>query len=366
MIKCMSNYRVLAINPGSTSTKIAIFSDAECIHKKSLDHSVEELKSYTNVASQFDFRLEKIREALAEASVSLKDLAAIIGRGGVLRPIESGVYAVNDTMCEELRSAKWGEHASNLGAILASSLAKEASKLQGKTVPAYIADPVVVDEMEDQARLTGLPQCKRLSVFHALNHKAIAREYASRVGKPYEELNVVVAHLGGGISIGAHRKGRVIDVNNALVGEGPFSPERAGTLPTGQLIEMCFSGKYTQDEMKRLINGKGGLVAHMGSNDARKTEEAIAKGDAHAKLVYDALCYAVAKWIGAMAVALEGKVDAILLTGGMAHSKALVEYVRNKVSFIAPVEAFPGEDEMRALALNALRAVKGETQSKTY
>lgn len=362
----MADYRILAINPGSTSTKIAIFSNAECVFKQSLEHSSQELKAFTQVIDQFAFRLDIIRQALVTANIPLESLDAVVGRGGLLRPIESGVYEVNSTMIGELKAASRGQHASNLGALLADALAREATEIRKKPVKAFIADPVVVDELEDRARLTGLPQCERRSVFHALNHKAIAREYALREGKRYEDLNLVVAHMGGGVSVGAHCKGRVIDVNNALDGEGPFSPERAGTLPTGQLVSMCFSGKYTEAEIRKLINGAGGLVAHLGSNDARVMEKAAQEGDARAALVQSAFAYGVSKWIGAMATAMAGRVDAILLTGGMAHSKLLVKTISDAVSFIAPVSVFPGEDEMAALAGNARRVLTGETKPRVY
>lgn len=362
----MSKKRILAINPGSTSTKIAIFEDNSCVYKQSLDHASEDLAKYDSIFSQFDFRLRLVEAALDRAGVELETLDAVIGRGGLLRPIASGVYPVNQSMLDELSAALNGEHASNLGALLAHAVAHRATEGSGRPIPAYIADPVVVDELEPVARVSGIPQCQRVSIFHALNHKAVAREYARREQREYESLNLIVAHMGGGVSVAAHRKGRVVDVNNALDGEGPFSPERAGSLPTGQLVDLCFSGEYTRQQMRRLICGAGGFVAHTGSNDARVTENAAAAGDPKALLIQNAFCYQVAKWIGAMAAVLEGKVDAILLTGGMAYGKAIVQEIDRQVNFIAPVHIFPGEDEMAALAHNALAALNGTLKPQEY
>ena len=288
------------------------------------------------------------------------DFAAIVGRGGLLKPIASGVYEVNEAMKNDLRNATM-QHACNLGGLLAEDIA-----LLIPGCKAYIADPVVVDELEDVARLSGSPLMMRKSVFHALNHKAIARKYARSVNKKYEELDLIVAHLGGGISVAAHRQGRVIDVNNALEGSGPFSPERAGTLPARQLVDLCFSGDYTQEEIKKMITGRGGLMAHLGTTDARDVVKRINEGDARAELVLKSMIYNIAKEIGSMSVVLHGKVDAILLTGGISYNDYCINKLKEYIAFIAPVYVFPGEDEMEALAFNALGALKGKLNCKEY
>ena len=357
----MSAEKILAINPGSTSTKIAVFEGDKQVFITTIRHSTEELSKYHSVASQFEFRKELILSELQKAGVDVASLAAIVGRGGLLRPIESGVYEVNANMKADLLSPDCREHASNLGALLADSI---ASGIKGAR--AFIADPVVVDELSDVARISGLPTCPRISIFHALNQKAVARRFAKEKGKKYEDLNLVIAHLGGGISVAAHEKGRVVDVNNALDGDGPFSPERAGSLPSGALRDICFSGKYTIDEVKKMLCGKGGLVAHTGNNDAQALETAAREGDPKAKLVQDAMCYNIGKWIAAMAAVLCGKVDGIILTGGIAHNKYLVEYVKKMVSFISPITVYPGEDEMAALSMNALMVLRGELKAKEY
>ena len=357
----MSAEKILAINPGSTSTKIAVFEGEKQVFINTIRHSTEELSKYHNVAAQFEFRKELILSELKNAGIDVASLSAIVGRGGLLRPIESGVYEVNQHMKNDLLSPDCREHASNLGALLADSI---ASGIKGAR--AFIADPVVVDELSDVARISSLPTCPRHSIFHALNQKAVARRFAKEKGKKYEDLNLVIAHLGGGISVAAHEKGRVVDVNNALDGDGPFSPERAGSLPSGALRDICFSGKYTIDEVKKMLCGKGGLVAHMGYNDAQMLETAARQGDPKAKLIQDAMCYNIAKWIGAMAAVLCGKVDGIILTGGIAHNKYLVEYVKKMVEYISPVTVYPGEDEMAALSMNALMVLRGELKVKEY
>lgn len=359
--------QIIAINPGSTSTKIAVYEGEKELFNQTLRHPVEELAKYPDILSQFDFRLQVIESSLREhPEVDYAKVAAVVGRGGLLKPIESGVYEVNERMKEDLRHPKIGQHASNLGGLLAERVAAYAREHGAQRVYALIADPVVVDELEPVARITGLPQLPHLSIFHALNQKAIARRYAKEHGTKYEDLDLVVVHLGGGISVGAHHKGRVIDVNNALNGEGPLSPERAGSLPAQQLAELCFGGKYTLDEVKKLIVGQGGLVAHTGSNSALDLEKKAAAGDKAAQLLQDAMSYNTGKWVGAMAAVLKGHVDAILLTGGMAYNKNIVAYVTDMVRFIAPVEVYPGEDELAALALNGLAVVRGERQISVY
>lgn len=357
----MEEQRILAINPGSTSTKIAVFQGSKSIFLKNIKHSAEDLAPYKKIVDQFHFRKDIILKELKDADIRIELITAIVGRGGLVKPIESGVYEVNEKMIEDLHESKLGEHASNLGGLIAYDMAQT---LKGPR--AFIADPVVVDEMEEVARYTGHPKFIRHSIFHALNQKAIARKYAKSVDKPYHELNLIIAHLGGGISVGAHKKGRVIDVNNALDGDGPFSPERTGTLPCGQVATLCFSGEYTHDQVKKMIKGEGGFVAYLGTNDAYEVEMRIKDGDEKAKEVHDALAYQLGKDIGALSAVLKGEVDAIILTGGMAHDKMLVDYVKEMVQFIAPITVYPGEDEMEALAMNGLMVMKGEIEPKVY
>ena len=353
--------RILAINPGSTSTKFAVFQDTECILKETIRHPLEQLVRYKRVIDQFDFRKGLIIDVLVEKGIDVDSIKYIIGRGGLSYPLESGVYRVNNLMLEHVRDGVFGHHASNLGPMLADFIA-----LQIPNARAFIADPVVTDELEDVARYTGHPKFVHHSIFHALNQKATARLHAQKVGKDYEELNLIIAHLGGGISVGAHQNGRVIDVNNALDGNGAFSPERSGSLPVGQLIDICFSGHYSIDQVKRMVVGEGGFVAYLGTNNALDVEERVKAGDEKAAAVQEALFYQVAKMIGEMAVVLEGKVDGILLTGGLAYNKQLETYIRKKTDFIAPIYVYPGEDELEALAMNALRVARGEVQAKEY
>src|SRR6056297_3109429 len=357
----MDEYRILAINPGSTSTKIAVFQNAKSIFLKNIKHTAENLKDFKKISDQFHFRKDVILNELNEADIEIDQINAVVGRGGLVKPIPSGVYEVNEAMKKDLKESKLGEHASNLGGLIADDIAQSLPNAR-----AFIADPVVVDEMQEVARIAGHPKFKRHSIFHALNQKAIARTHAKSQDKEYEEMNLIIAHLGGGISVGAHKKGDVIDVNNALDGDGPFSPERTGTLPVGQLAKICFSGKYTLDDIKKMIKGNGGLVAYLGTNDAYEVEMMVKDGNEKAKLIQDALSYQVAKEIGSMATVLKGKVDAIILTGGIAHNPMLVEYVREMVQFIAPLHVYPGEDEMKALAMNGLRVLKGDTNPKRY
>lgn len=356
----MNRNLILAINPGSTSTKIAVFEDEKEIFLKNIKHSVEEIAPFEKITDQFDFRKAVILKELETAEIDMKNIKIVVGRGGLVRPVESGVYEINDKLKDDLiHSDK--EHASNLGALIADDIAKS---LDGAR--AFITDPVVVDEMEDVARITGHPLFERVSIFHALNQKAVARRFAKSIERPYEDINVIVTHLGGGISVGAHRKGRVIDVNQALDGEGSFSPERSGTLPAGDVCKMAFSGKYTHAEMKLMFKGKGGFAAYLGTNDAREVQERVEAGDKKAKLIDDAMVYQVAKDIGSMATVLKGEVDGIIITGGIAYNKAFIANLKERVSFIGKVIVYPGEDEMSALALNGLRILKGETEAKVY
>lgn len=357
----MEKIKILAINPGSTSTKIAVYHNDKSIFLKTIRHSAEELSVFKNIADQFEFRKNAIMQELKSADIDVNKINAIVGRGGLIKPVEGGVYEVNDELKKDLEKGVMGQHASNLGGLIALNLVASIPNAK-----AFIANPVVVDELEDVARVSGHPDFQRASIFHALNHKAIALQFAKSRNVPYEELNLIVAHLGGGVSIGAHKKGKVVDVNNALDGEGPFSPERSGTLPVGQLAKMCFSGDYTLEQIKKMITGKGGLMAYFGTNSAYEIELLAEKGDKKANLIQDAMCYQIGKAIGEMGAVLHGEVHGILITGGVANNTKLVEYVRGMVSFIAPVFAYPGEDEMSALAMNGLMVLKGEVKCKIY
>lgn len=352
--------KILSINPGSTSTKIAVYENENPVFTRTISHSVEELNVFSSIFDQYAFRKDIIINELANENIVLNTLSAIVGRGGLLRPVESGVYEVNQQMLDDVQSGKYGEHASNLGALLAYEIAKETSGCRS-----FIADPVVVDELQDVARISGLPQIPRRSIFHALNQKAIARKYAGQIVKPYESLNLVLVHMGGGISVSAHKQGKVVDTNQALGGFGPFSPERAGILDGEGLVNLCFSGKYTQAEIKKLLVGQGGLVAHLGTNEARVAAERAKAGDKYARLVLEAMAYNIAKEIGSMLVVLQGKANAVLLTGGIAHNTFVVSYIKKMVEPLINVFVFPGEDEMEALALAGLRVLNGE-EPKLY
>lgn len=352
-------YKILIINPGSTSTKIGVYEDETQVMEETLRHSTEEIAQYATIYDQKDFRKEVIINVLKEKNVDLNDIDVVVGRGGLLKPIPGGTYETTPELLEDLKIGKQGQHASNLGGILAKEIASEIN------VPSYIVDPVVVDELQDVARLSGHPELPRISIFHALNQKAVAKRYAKETGKAYEDLNLIVVHMGGGVSVGAHKNGKVIDVANALDGDGPFSPERAGGLPSGALMKLCFSGKYTQAEIGKMINGNGGFNAYLGSNDMRDVVK-MAETDENAKLVMDAFHYQLAKEIGAMAVVLGGKVDQIILTGGIAYNAITQEYFKETVSFLAPVTIYPGEDELLALAQGAIRVMSGEEEAMKY
>lgn len=354
-------YLILAINPGSTSTKIAVFEDHKQVFTHTLRHSSEEISAYERIADQYEFRKKAIINTLSENNIDRYSFSVIVGRGGVLKPIESGVYEVNEAMIHDLTIGVGGEHASNLGGLIASNIASEIPGCK-----AYIADPVVVDELSDVARVPGHPLLPRVSIFHALNQKAIAKMYAASEGKDYHSLRLIVAHLGGGVSVGAHLYGRVVDVNNALNGEGPFSPERSGTLPALALAQLCFSGKYTLNQVQKMITGEGGLVAHLGTNSFNFVSQKVEEGDLKYKLISDAFGYNVAKSIGAAAAALSGDVDAILLTGGVAYNGKLMDNITEMIKFIAPVKIYPGEDEMSALAMNGLDVMTGKEQACLY
>jgi len=353
-------YKLLTINPGSTSTKIAVYEDEKEVFKENIKHSSYEISKYKNIFEQRYFRAEIILKVLRDRSVNVDEMDAIVGRGGILRPMPGGTYSINDKMLNDLKEGARGEHAANLGAIIANKLAKSIHK------PAFIVDPVGVDEMDEIARVSGIPELNRKSIFHALNQKAVAKRYARENFKKYEDVNVIVAHMGGGVSIGAHRKGKVVDVNNTIDGDGPFSPERSGGVPVGDLVRMCFSGKYKMEEVLKKATGKGGFVAYLDTNDARVVEKAALEGDPKAKLIHNAMGYQVAKEIGAAAAVLNGEVDAIILTGGMAYGKPMVNFISKMVKFIAPIVVYPGEDEMLALAQGAIRVLNGEEQALEY
>lgn len=357
----MDKNLILAINPGSTSTKFALYNRKEMLMEKTLRHSSQELEGYKSMTDQLPFRYRVIMEALRELGTDLDEITAVVGRGGLVNPIESGIYEVNDLMKKHLSEAINGEHASNLGALLADMIAGPLPEVR-----AYIVDPVVVDELEPVARLSGHPLIRRKSIFHALNQKAVARIYAASVGKEYEDLNLIVAHMGGGISVGAHRKGRVIDVNNALNGDGPFSPERSGGLPAWQLAELCFSGSYSPSDIKSMLAGKGGIVAYLGTNNHQEATKRAEDGDALAAMVIDGCSYQTAKEIGALSAVLAGEVDCIILTGGLAYDTAHVERVSRMVRHIAPLYVYPGEDELKALAFNGYLAISGQISVKEY
>ncbi len=353
-------YKILSINPGSTSTKFSVHHDEKLEILHTIRHSGEELKQFNNIFDQYNFRKELILNQLKEDEIQLSELDAVVGRGGMLHPLESGVYDINAKMIDDVRMAKYGEHASNLGCVIAYEISSGIADCK-----AYIADPVCVDELQDVARISGLPHFPRRSLFHALNHKAVARKYAAANGTVYEKLNLVVAHLGGGVSVAAHRSGKVIDVNQALDGYGPFSPERAGTVDAGVLTELCFKGELTKNEIKKMLAGQGGLLAHLGTNEVIQAVEMAESGNQKAKLVLEAMAYNVSKEIGAMIAVLKGDADAIIITGGIAYSQMIIGYITRAVSHFAKVVVYPGEDEMSALANAGLRALRGET-TKVY
>lgn len=354
----MSRY-VLVINPGSTSTKVALYQQYNLVHEKSLSHLREELDTFDKISDQFDFRKNIILQWLDEIKIKVTDLVAVVGRGGLLRPMSGGTYEVTEAMLKDLRIGYQGEHASNLGGLIAYAIAKETQ------VKAYVVDPVAVDEFDDIARISGIPEVVRRSLGHALNIKAVGHRVASDLNKGFDELNFIIAHLGGGISVAPVRKGRIVDYNNANE-MGPFSPERTGSLPVGDLARLCFSGKYTHSELKTKLIGKGGLTAYLDTNDARDVETMIQNGDYNAKLIYEAMAYQILKEIGAMSTVLKGEIDAIVLTGGLAYSKFLTDYITSMIDYIAPVVIKPGGNEMSALNEGVQRVLVGEEVAKIY
>ncbi len=353
-------YKILAINPGSTSTKIAVYLNKNPIFNKSIRHNTKIISSFDKIIDQYEFRKDAIIDLLKENKININEFDAIVGRGGMLKPIKGGTYLVNDLMIQYVKDAPRGEHASNLGCVLAKELADSINK------PAFIVDPVAVDEMNDIARYTGFPEIKRQSLFHALNQKAVGLKAAKELDKNYNEINLIIAHLGGGISVGAHEYGRVIDVNNALDGDGPMSPERSGGLPNGPVYKMALSGKYTLKEIQRKNYGNGGLVAYLGTNDGFEIDKRIKAGDKEALFMVEVMCYQIAKEIGACSTVLKGKVDAIVITGGLAFDQLIINLIKERVSFISEILVFPGEDEMEALAFGALRVLTDQEKYKEY
>jgi len=351
--------RILVLNPGSTTTKIAVFEAERCVFEDLIRHSQEDISQFARMMDQLEYRKALVLKFLSDRGVALASLAAVVGRGGLMRPIVSGTYRVNEAMLADVRAGVQGEHASNLGAVLAHEIASEAG------VPSFVVDPPVVDELDPVARPSGLPEISRKSIVHALNVKAIARRVAGELGRPLSELNMVVAHLGGGISVCALRGGKMVDVSNAL-SAGPFTPERAGALPTLELVSLCFSGRYSESQIRKKLVGAGGLVAYLGSNSAVDAVKRIESGDERAALLVDAMTYQIAKEIGAMGAALEGRVDAVVLTGGIAHNSYVTDRIARRVSFLGRVLVVPGEDEAQALALGCLRAIRGEEKPLEY
>lgn len=353
-------FRILAINPGSTSTKIAVYEDDKLVFKQNLTHSENDLAPYSKIIDQYDFRRQVIEELLSENNFQINDFDAFVGRGGLVKPIPSGTYRVNKAMIEDLKHSPLGEHASNLGGMIAHEFENETGK------PAFIVDPVVVDELDDVARITGFPEIQRHSIFHALNQKAVARRAAKEIGKKYNELNLIVVHLGGGISIGAHKEGKVIDVNNALNGDGPLAPERAGSIPAWGLIDFVKNTELDDKALKKRLAGNAGIVAHLKTNNMREVEDRVKAGDEKATLIYRAMAYNIAKWIGASAAVLKGKVNAIVITGGLANDKDFIKWIKEMVSFISDIIVYPGEDEMNALASGAMRVLSKEEEAGEY
>ncbi len=350
----------LIINPGSTSTKIGVFEDETLLFEETLRHSTEEIAQYASIVDQKDFRKKIILDLLSSKDFDINSLDFIVGRGGMLKPIPGGTYEVSDELLEDLKIGKQGQHASNLGGILAREIGESIGK------PSFIVDPVVVDELAPISRYSGVPELPRTSVFHALNQKAVAKRYAKETGVSYDSLNLVVVHMGGGVSVGAHEKGRVIDVFNALDGDGAFSPERAGAVPTGALIKMCYSGEYTQQEVYKKVVGNGGFNAYLGTNDMRDVDKMADEGDEKAVEIREAFIQQVAKDIGSMCCVLSGKVDRIIVTGGIAYDKVVVDGLKSRCEWMAPFTVYPGEDELLALAQGGLRVINGEEKALQY
>ena len=352
--------KILTINPGSTSTKVAVFHGEKRIAKATIKHDDGEMLAFESLVDQIPMRLTLILDFLDEYDLSLNHIDGFIGRGGLLKPLASGLYEVNETMMEDLLSCKYGTHASNLGGLLAHQLASQVGKR------AYIADPVVVDEMSTVAKMSGLNGVTRRSLFHALNQKAVARHYAEKVNIPYEDLHLIVAHLGGGISIGYHRQGKVVDVNNALDGDGPMSPERTGSLPLGSVIEMAYSGQYTKDDLKKLVRGYGGMFSYLNTKDAEEVSDMLSSGRVEAIKVVKAMVYQIAKEIGALFAITKGHLDAIILTGGLAYNQDFVQPLIEMIEHLGEIVLYPGENELEALAFNMHAFLQGKIEFKQY
>ena len=352
-------YKILAINPGSTSTKISLANDDQPVFVADIAHSQEELRIFKRISDQFHFRKQVVIEELKKRNVPL-DFDAVIGRGGLAKPVPSGVFTITEKMIIDQQQAIH-QHVCDLGCMIADEIARDIPGCRS-----FIADPGVVDEMEPEARVSGSPLMPRMCIWHALNQKAIGRRFAKDMGTTYEKLNLIICHLGGGISIAAHDHGRAIDANNALDGEGPFSPERAGTLPAADLIHLCFSGKYTEDQLLKKVSGQAGLIAHLGTNDLKEIMNWIKAGDKHAEVVVSAMIWYIAKNIAAEGAVLYGKVDAILLTGGMAKCDYIIERLKRRLNYLAPIHVYPGQDEMKALTENALAVLRGERAARDY
>ncbi|QOV18359.1 butyrate kinase [Blautia liquoris] len=352
------SYKILAINPGSTSTKIGYYEDEKEMFSENVMHSDEELKQYSRVVDEFDMRKDNILNAMKKHGADVKDLSAVVGRGGQLTQIHAGGYRVTEDMKKKLTDPATVEHASNLGALIADAIASPLG------IPAYIYDAVGSDEMKDIAKITGMPEVVRASFCHVLNSKAMCRKAAKEFGKTYQEMNFLVAHLGGGISISAHEKGRIIDVITS--DGGPFSPERAGSIPLNYIIDMCYSGEYTKREMQKKETGMGGIKAYLGTSNCIEVEHMVEEGNKEAEKIYKAQAYQIAKGIGELSPTLKGNTDAIILTGGVAHSKMLTDWITEYVSFIAPVKVMAGENELESLSMGALRILKGEEMAEDY
>lgn len=355
-------YRALAINPGSTSTKIAVFDDEKEVFSETLRHDAEKIEQFDGIIDQFQFRKEIVLDALEKHDVKPESLEAVVGRGGLVRPVTGGTFKVSEKMLNHLKDPSyWGRiHASNLGAFISNSIASEYN------IPAFIVDPVTVDEFDDIARISGVPEIERKSLFHALNIRFTARKVAKQLNKNFKDMNMIAVHMGGGISVAPIKKGRVVDVNNALLGMGPFSPQRAGALPIGDLLDLAYSGEYTKKELTVKLAKKSGLLAYLGTDDGKKIQEDIEKGDKKSKLIFDAMIYQIAKEIGASAAVLKGNVDAIILTGGLAYGDYLVNLIKERTEFIAKVFVEPGENEMEALCQGGIRVLKGEEEALDY
>jgi butyrate kinase len=354
------NYKILAINPGSTSTKISVFLNETETMAENICHSEDEFGRFHDINHQFEFRKDVILKTLAEKNIDLDSLDAIVARGGNMKPVVGGTYLVNEPMLEDLEIGVMGKHVSNLGGKIAYTIARPLN------IEAYVVDPVIVDEFEPLARFSGTPLIARKSKDHPLNQKAVGREAAQKLGGKYGDFNFIIAHLGGGISVGVHKRGKIIDVNNSLDGEGPMSPDRCGGLPFGSLIDICYSGQYTKEQLRKKLIGGGGLMGYLGTNNGRKVVKRIEAGDENARLTYEAMAYQISKEIAGGAAVLKGKVDGILLTGGLAYDSILIGWIKERVDFIAPVMVFPGEHEMEALAMGVLRVLKNEEKLQIY